>query len=373
MNRFNLLQKTKRLVIKVGSGLLTNETGPNLDYLKELTNLIDNFRQGGFECVLVSSGAVACGMATLRLAKKPTDIAKKQAVASVGQPILIKHYSDLFTSQGTLVGQVLLTRADLENRHRFLNARHALAELLKDKILPIVNENDSVAVEEIQFGDNDQLSAMVAHLVDADLLLILTDIDGLYDVNPKKSKNAKRLSVVEKIEQSHLDSAEGTSTIQGTGGMITKLKAAQQAALYGIATWILDGKTISLADKVRSGADIGTLFLAQEEALSSRKYWIGVASKTKGSLIVDEGAIDALINKKKSLLPSGIRQIEGHFEIGDPLEVKSESGKIIAKGLVNYSSIELNKIKGIKSSEIEQVLGYKYVDEIIHRDDLVVL
>ncbi len=373
MNRYHFMQKTKRVVLKVGSGLLTSSGGPNLDYLKILCNFIDNLKQGGLECVLVSSGAVACGMACLGISQKPVNIPQKQAVAAVGQPLLMRHYAELLSTQNIRVGQVLLTRADIENRQRFLNARHALAELIHQGILPIVNENDTVAVEEIQFGDNDQLSALVAHLVDADLLLILTDIDGLYTANPQKNPKATRIATIDKIDESHWSIAEGAHNAQGTGGMITKLKAAQQASLYGIATWIIDGRTPDLADKVRSGADIGSLFLPMDKALPSRKYWIGMASKIKGRLFIDDGAVEALLSKKKSLLSSGVQKIEGIFEIGDPLEIIDTVGRVIAKGLVNYSSKDLECIKGAKSTEIETLLGYKYSDEIIHRDDMVIL
>lgn len=263
MTRTNIIKKTKRVVIKIGSSVLTNSHGPRLAFFKKLASEISKLHAQGLEIVLVSSGAIACGMVGLNLKKRPTQISQKQASAAVGQPILMQHYMHQFARKKIKVAQVLLTRDDLHSHSRFLTAQTTMMELLREKVLPIVNENDSIAVEEIQFGDNDQLSALVAHLVNAHLLLILTDIDGLYDKDPKKNKDANLISLVDNIHEKIFKGAEDTTRPTSTGGMITKIKAAQKASSFGIPTWIIKGENPDIISEVFKAKELGTLFLSK--------------------------------------------------------------------------------------------------------------
>ncbi|MBI4410926.1 MAG: glutamate 5-kinase [Deltaproteobacteria bacterium] len=373
MDRQRIIKQTKRLVLKIGSSVLTVDGGVRPGIVRDIARQVALLKKKGIEVVLVSSGAIACGMGILKLKKRPREIPQKQAVAAIGQPVLVRHYSQAFQKAGLHVAQILLTRDDLKDRHRFLTAKHAFQELFRAGVVPVVNENDSVAVEEIQVGDNDQLSALVSHLVDADLLLILTDIDGFYDKDPRRSKGACRIGLVENVDEDAFKLAEGTQNEKSTGGMTTKLKAAYQAAFYGVPTWVVGGNDPKIISKVMAGEDVGTLFLPRSETLSSRKYWIGYTLKATGQIVVDEGAVMALRDKKKSLLPSGIVGVKGDFDIGDAVEILTPDQKLIARGLTAYSSREIEKIKGRKSTEIEKILGYKYYDEVVNRDDLVIL
>lgn len=372
-DRKRIVKQTKRLVIKIGSSVVTDGKGVRPAFIKGIARQVAALRKGGMEAVIVSSGAIACGMGILQLKKRPREIPQKQAVAAIGQPVLVRHYANAFQKVKLHVAQILLTRDDLKDRHRFLTAKHAFAELFRSNAVPIVNENDSVAVEEIQVGDNDQLSALVAHLVDADLLLILTDTDGFYDKDPRRFKGARRIGLVENVDDETFKLADDTASQKSTGGMTTKLKAAYQAAFYGVPTWVAGGNDPKIISKVMAGEDVGTLFLPKNETLSSRKYWIGYTLKSTGRIVVDEGAVAALCNKKKSLLPSGILSVEGDFDTGDAVEILGPDRKPVARGLTAYSSREVEKIRGQKSAEIEQILGYKYYDEVVNRDDLVIL
>lgn len=257
----SILEKSKRVVLKIGSGVLTSEDGIRPRFFSGIAREIKQLQEKGIEVILVSSGAIACGMAQQGLTKRPKEIDQKQAIAAIGQPFLMHHYHKSFSRYGLQVAQILITRDDLHNPHRFLTARHALYALIRRRVIPVVNENDTVAVEEIKFGDNDQLSAQIAHLVHADLLIILTDIDGLFDRDPKKFKDATRIPLVEKIDTKHLSYAGHTMNTRSVGGMITKLAAAKQAASYGIPTWILNGMNPKTISQLFSGKDLGTLFL----------------------------------------------------------------------------------------------------------------
>ncbi|MBI2340311.1 MAG: glutamate 5-kinase [Deltaproteobacteria bacterium] len=372
-DRQRIVKHTRRLVIKIGGSVLTNDKGVRIALIQGIARQVASVRKGGIEVVIVSSGAIACGMGVLKLKKRPHEIPQKQAVAAIGQPVLVRHYSNAFQKAGLHVAQILLTRDDLKDRHRFLTAKHAFAELFRSKAVPVVNENDSVAVEEIQVGDNDQLSALVSHLVDADLLLILTDIDGFYDKDPRKFKEARRIGLVENVDEETFKFADDTRSEKSTGGMTTKLKAAYQAAFYGVPTWVVGGEDPKIISKVMVGDDVGTLFLPRAETLSSRKYWIGYTLKAVGKIVIDEGAAAALTQKKKSLLPSGILEVEGDFDVGDAVEILNQAGKPLARGLAGYHSRDIEKIRGQKSTAIEKILGYKYYDEVVNRDDLVIL
>lgn len=368
-----IIKDVKRLVIKVGSGILTTKKGVNASFFNSFAREVAALRKKGIEIVIVSSGAIACGMDILKLKNRPHKIPQKQAAAAMGQPLLMHHYSKSFKKRKIDVAQILITRDDLQNRHRFLTAKHALMEIFSWGAVAVVNENDSVSVEEIQVGDNDQLSALVAHLVDANLLVMCTDTDGLHDKDPKKFKDAKRIPVVTTIDEKILQLAEDTQSQKSIGGMTTKLMAAKQAAHYGVPTWIVCGKNPKILQQLFKGKDTGTLFLPRPAALSSRKYWIAYSRKPKGIIKVDDGAATAIIEKNKSLLSSGITEIKGNFDIGDPVTIMDNRNKPIAQGLTSYSSRELEKIKGARSSDIEKILGYKYYDEAVNRDDLVIL
>ncbi len=312
-------------------------------------------------------------MNRLSFRERPKEIRFKQAAAAVGQSRLMWAYEREFDKYGRKVAQVLLTRDDLTNRKRYLYAKNTIETLLKFGVIPIINENDTVAVEEIRFGDNDTLSVMVTNLLQADLLVILSDVDGLHTTDPRTDPKAKIIGYVYSITPEIEKIAGTSSTIEGTGGMFSKVQAAKKAAMMGVVSVIANGTKSGVLKSIFAGEKTGTLFLVGEDHLSARKHWIAYTLKSKGRLIIDEGAKRALIEKGRSLLPSGIKDIDGRFEVGDAVSCLDESGKKIAKGIVNYNSEDVRKIRGAKTSEIERMLGYKYDDEVIHRDNLVIL
>jgi len=371
----SMLSKTRRVVIKVGSAVLTS-AGGGLDQkrieqlAKEIVSIMDDRR----EVVLVSSGAIAAGLAKLGLKKtKGMPLPLKQAAAAVGQSGLMWMYEKTFGARGKKVAQVLLTREDLSNRNRFLNARNTLHTLLEYGVIPIINENDTVAVDEIKFGDNDNLSGMVVQLIDADLLVILSDIDGLYTADPRLHPEARFIPVVEKITAEMERGAGDALSGVGTGGMRSKLMAAKKVGAYGVPMVILNGKKTGNLAALFDGKETGTLFLPRLEKMDSRKHWIAYTASSKGGIVVDDGCCDALVNKGKSLLPGGVVSVEGSFKVGDCVNCLDLRGTVFARGLTKYSSIDLDRIRGLKTSQIEPVLGHKDYDEVIHRDDLVIL
>lgn len=369
-----LLGRVKRVVIKVGSSVLTGGTDDlNGAIISAIVSCISRLRHGGYEVVLVSSGAIAAGKKSLHCVAQPTSIPQKQASAAIGQVRLMAKYEACFRKHGQQIAQVLLTSDDLSNRKKFLNARNTLFTLLQCGIIPIINENDSVVVDEIKFGDNDILSALVTNLVDADLLLILTDQDGLYEKDPQRQKDARLIRLVEKVGSAIFDSARGGTGRLGTGGMQSKVDAAKKASLFGIPTIIVNGLTRRIISRVFAGEDVGTLFLPRKAALSSRKYWIAFNLKPKGILVVDDGAKRAIVEKGKSLLSSGLISVSGSFNFGDAVSCRDKNGSEFARGLVKYASAEVTKLRGLHTRDIQKALGYKDYDEIIHRDDLVVL
>ena len=370
----DILNTIKRVVIKVGSSVLTGGTDDlNGGVFSNIASCIARLRKSGREVVLVSSGAIAAGKKSLHCVERPTSIPQKQASAAIGQVRLMAKYESCFRKHGQQIAQVLLTSDDLSNRRKFLNARNTLFTLLQCGIIPIINENDSVVVDEIKFGDNDILSALVTNLVDADLLLILTDQDGLYERDPQREKDARLIKLVEKVGSALYDSAHGGTSRLGTGGMRSKVDAAKKASLFGIPTIIVNGLTRRIISRVFAGEDVGTRFLPRKTVLSSRKYWIAFNLKPKGILVVDDGAKRAIVEKGKSLLSSGLISVSGSFNFGDAVSCRDRSGIEFARGLVKYRSEEVSKLKGLHTRDIEKALGYKDYDEIIHRDDLVVL
>ncbi|MFN3740179.1 MAG: glutamate 5-kinase [Thermodesulfovibrionales bacterium] len=365
-----------RIVIKLGSNIITKNLHLDEERISSIAGEVSELWKEGHEVVIVSSGAIAAGMGKLNLSEKPKEIEKKQAVAAVGQSALIWAYERAFSRFSLKVAQILLTAEDFADRKRYINSRNTILTLLQLRITPIINENDTVATDEIKFGDNDNLSALVAGLIGAQRLFILSDVDGLYDKDPVIHRDAvliKRLRAQDLNQKGILNMAGGSSTRVGTGGMYSKLLAAKKAGGYGIVVHIINGKKEGLVKKILQGDEIGTIIMPGEEKLSSRKGWIAFGSRAKGSLTIDDGAVQAIKDMGKSLLPSGIVNVQGNFNIGDAVYCVDRKGIKIAKGLTNYSSSEIKKIKGKKSTEIEEILGYKYSDEIIHRDNLIIL
>ena len=375
IDRKTIFSKSRRIVIKVGSAVLTSsEQGLDQDRIERLASDISSIMGQGREVVLVSSGAIAAGLAKLGLRKtRGMPLSLKQAAAAIGQSGLMWMYEKTFGTHGKKVAQVLLTREDLSNRTRFLNARNTLQTLLDHGVIPVINENDTVSVDEIKFGDNDNLSSMVVHLTDADLLIILSDIDGLYTADPKIDESAELIPVVEKITAEMERSAGDAHTSLGTGGMRSKLMTAKKVGAFGAPMVILNGKKSGVLQALFEGAAVGTLFLPKPVKQDSRKHWIAYTVCSNGRVMVDDGALEALMNKGKSLLPGGIARVEGSFKVGDCVTCVDRSENAFARGLVKYSSADLDRIKGLKTSQIESVLGHKDYDEVIHRDDLVIL
>jgi len=372
--RKKVLEKARRIVVKVGSSILASvEKGLHYEAFSHLTKEISELKRQGYEIVLVSSGAIAAGMEKLGYKTRPQSITQKQATAAVGQSRLIHIYENYFSRYQQMVAQVLLTHDDLSHRRRFLNARNTLLALLELGIIPIINENDTVVVDEIKVGDNDNLSALITNLIEADLLIILTDIEGICDKDPRNHPDAKCISLIEDIDADMEGVMGETKSQMSVGGMASKIQAARKASRFGIPTVVACGTKKEVLRQILKGKEIGTLILPKMKTLSSRKHWIAFNLKPKGDVIVDEGAKKAIVQKGKSLLPSGVLEVRGSFDRGDSVSCVGPRGKEFARGLVNYSLQELEKIKGRRTNEIEKALGYKYSDEIIHRDDLVVL
>ena len=368
-----LFGRLRRIVLKVGSSILSHEDGLAQGRLPSLAAEIAALHAGGLDVMLVSSGAVAAGVARLGLAARPKTVPQRQAAAAVGQIDLMALYEEHFDRAGIRVAQILLTHEDLANRKRYLNAHHTIETLFAARVLPIANENDTVVTDELTtFGDNDNLSALIAGLVEADLLVLLSDIDGLYRRNPTVHPDADLVRIVDVGAQSGVGfEMDGLSRV-GTGGMASKFAAARKSCAAGIPTVIAHGlREGVLARVVDASADEGTLFLPHGDRLARRKHWIAYTLKPTGSLTVDPGAVEAVARGGRSLLPSGLRRVDGKFESGACVRCLDPDGREFARGLVNYGTSELERIKGHRSAEIEALLGYKLTDEIIHRDDLV--
>ena len=372
-SRKKIFKKIRRIVVKVGSGMLAAKNGLNNRVISGITKDISVLRKNGIDVILVSSGAIASGMKKIGLAKRPVTIFDQQATAAVGQASLMMAYENAFARHNLKVAQILITRDDLNHRGRYLNARNTVFTLLSWHIIPIINENDTVVADEIQFGDNDNLSAMVTNMAEADLLVLLTDMDGLFDKNPREHKDANIIPLVKKVDRSVMGFAGSLTGTFGTGGMASKLKAAQQATVGGIPVVIANGHKQEILTDIFAGKEVGTLFMPQDSNLCRRKQWIAFTKAQKGKIIIDQGASNALQKRGKSLLPSGIIKVIGRFSQGDSVLLLDKEGQQLAVGMVNYPSGDINKIAGIRSSEIESVLGYKIDDEVIHRDNLVII
>ncbi len=364
------LAQARRVVVKIGTNALTHATGkfhrPHFEKLaKELLALGE-----GRQVIVVSSGAIALGVERMGLSARPRDMPGKQACAAVGQSRLMRAWEEALSP--TIVAQVLLTHSDMQDRRRYLNARHALERLIEHGVVPVINENDTVSVDEIKFGDNDTLAGLVAGLVQADALIILSDVDGLYDADPRTNPDAKRIPLVEHVTPAMLKSAGGSGSTVGTGGMVTKLRAAARVTELGLRCVIAEGHRSGALTSLFAGADVGTVFEPTSSHRDARAAWIAHALKPKGTLVVDAGARVALVERKKSLLPSGLREVKGNFAHGDPVELCGPDGKAFGCGLVAYGAEDLRRIAGLKSGQIESALGWRGLDEAVHRDDLVV-
>ena len=366
-----------RLVAKFGTSLLTGGSDHlNQEIMSTLVAQMAQLHKRGLELLVVSSGAIAAGRSKLGLAKERRGIPFKQVLASVGQSRLMNVYEQLFARHNIVVAQALLTKADLADRAGYLNTRNTLLALMELEVLCIVNENDVVAVDEIQeakFGDNDNLSAMVANLVDADLLLILTDITGLYTADPQRNPDARLIPQVNRIDSEIERLVTDTAGNLGTGGMITKIEAAKLATASGVTVIIADGREPDIISRLAAGEAVGTCFLPTTSRLESRQRWMLSGLSTKGSLIVDAGAALALRKQNRSLLAAGIKQVEGKFERGDTVNICDSQGTCLSCGITNYSSADIEAIKGANSNKIASLLGYDYGSEVVHRNNLVVL
>jgi glutamate 5-kinase len=370
--RQETLAHAKKILIKVGSAVLTGSDGLDIKIIDSLVQEMSDLVWQGYSIVLVTSGAIVSGKQRMNITGKLKSMPEKQAAAAIGQGRLMRVYSKSFEKNGHYVAQILLTLSDLTDRQRYLNIRNTLSTLTEWGAIPIINENDTVAVDEIKFGENDNLAAMIANIIEADLFINLTSIDGLYDGNPTIFKKAKFIPLVREFTEKIEAAATGETSSAGTGGMKSKVQAAKKVASIGIPCIIAPGKKKKVLAGIMAGKEIGTLFLPMADRLNSKKYWIAFTLRPRGKLIIDDGAKKALLEKGKSLLPSGIIDVQGDFNLGDPVSCVDCEGTIIAKGLVNFSSAEISKIKGLKTAQINHILGHKDYDEVIHRDNLAI-
>jgi glutamate 5-kinase len=369
------MKAAQTLVIKIGTSSLTQADSGYLalSTIAALVETLSQLRRQGHQVILVSSGAVGIGCARLGMSDRPRTIAMKQAVAAVGQGRLMRVYDDLFTSLQQPIAQVLLTRSDLVQRSRYVNAYRTFRQLLKLGVVPIVNENDTLAVDELKFGDNDTLSAMVASLVEADWLFLLTDVDRLYSADPRYNPDAQPISLVDKIDQLAALNVEvgDRGSAWGTGGMVTKIAAARIATNAGVRTVITEGRSPHNIEKILRGESLGTQFEPQPQPFNARKRWIAHGLVPAGKLYLDQGAVNAICQAGKSLLAAGIAEVEGEFQSQDAVQLCDRNGQEVARGIVNYSSSELQKIRGVHSDKIPEILGYAGAETVVHRDNLV--
>lgn len=368
----NRLKSAKRIVVKVGSNVLTAKNGLNLQVVDALSTQISGLIDRGLEVLFVSSGAMAAGLRKLGLNRRPEEIPKRQAIAAVGQSGLMNAYEAAFGLHGKRVAQILLTGEDLNNRKRYLNARNTLNTLLDWKVVPIINENDTVMVEEIKLGDNDNLAVMITLLMDADFMINLTDIDGLYTKDPRTQPDAELIPRVDSFKKKIEQFAGDIPGALGRGGMLSKIKAARKVTAAGVPMIIAQGTKPDILLRLFSGEAHGTYFAPQEKKMKRRKCWIAYSLTPKGSLILDAGAEQALLHNGKSLLPSGIVDVEGEFNEGAPASLRNLDRKEIGIGLVNYSAADIRVIKGLQTNQIKDLLGGKPYDEVIHRDNMVI-
>jgi len=372
--RQQYLENVRRIVVKVGSAVLTMGDGLNHQVIDNLAEELSYLVSSGREVILVSSGAVAAGRKKLNLTGDNLSLKEKQAAAAIGQTSLMGFYEEVFAQRDLKVAQLLLTHEDLAQRERYLNVRNTISTLFEWGIIPIINENDTVSVKELRFGDNDTLGAMVTNMIDADMFICLTDVDGLYTGNPCTDPDAQKIHTVAEVD-ARVEEMGGNvcGSSVGTGGMRSKITAAKMVSARGFASFIGPGLQPAIIQDLFKGQSVGTFFLPQPVKMQSRKHWIAYTLRPKGYLVLDTGASRAVAAKGKSLLPSGIKEVRGEFEVGDPVHCLSDDEQLIAAGLVNYNSVEIERIKGAGSADIEGIIGYKDSDEVIHRNNLVAL
>ena len=373
-SRHALFRKAKRVVVKVGSAILTGEKGLNAEVIGNLARDIAFLHDRGQEVILVSSGAVAAGKRKLRVVDgEELTMREKQALAAIGQSRLMHDYDEAFGRYEKTIAQVLLTHSDLAHRKRYLNVRNTLLTLLDFGAIPVINENDTVSTEELKFSDNDNLGALVANLIEADMFICLTDVDALYDRNPATDPGAVAIATVALITEDIEAMAGNSKSVLGTGGMRSKILAAKMVTAGGGSAFIGPGREPGILRRLFAGEALGTFFLPRTEKMQSRKRWIAYVLKPQGALRLDKGACVALTEKGKSLLPSGITAVEGRFDQGDAVQCLDQRGVPVAVGLTNYASAEVEKIKGLHTDSIADILGFKESDEVVHRDNLVLL
>ncbi len=372
--RRDLVAGAAAVVVKVGTNVLADRTG-RLDAARihALADQVARARAGGRRVVLVTSGAIGAGVGRLGLPGRPADLPHLQACAAVGQSALMQLYQEGFARHGLHAAQVLLTAGDFDNRPRYLNARNTLLTLAEYPCVPVINENDTVSVAEIRFGDNDQLAAMVANLLRAPLLVLLTNVDGLYSADPRADPSARLVSTVEHIDRRVTDLAGATTSELGSGGMRSKLKAARAATAAGGAVVVANGSLDGVLDRVLAGDDVGTLFLPHGAGLPAWKRWVGFTARPTGAFVLDAGAVDAVARQGKSLLPVGVRTVRGEFGKGAVVSLEGPDGAEVARGLTNYSSADAARVAGLKTGAVGGVLGVVTYPELVHRDNLVVL
>ena len=365
------IREAKRIVVKIGSSSLTGRDGAGLnsEAVDRIVSVVSELKSAGKELVVVSSGAIAAGLAPLGLTSRPKDLATQQAAASVGQGLLIHHYTEAFGKRNITASQVLLTIEDVVRRSHYQNAQRTLYRLLQLGVVPIINENDSVGTQEIRFGDNDRIAALVSHLIGADLLVLITDIDALYDSNPSQP-NAKPIREVEDISALDENSFGGSGSRVGSGGMVTKIEAARISTGAGIPMLLTTLKDMSDAFR---GESVGTFFSASHSRKPSRLLWLEHAATPRGTLVLDDGAVSAIRERGVSLLPAGVIGVQGDFSAGDTVELVSQSGAVIARGLVGFDSEEIPPMLGKSTKDLARELGPEYERELVHRDDLVLL
>lgn len=366
--------KPRRVVVKVGSSTITDERGRiDAAALDALVAQIAAVRQAGHQVVLVSSGAIAAGLDALAFDGRPSSVPELQATASVGQGLLMQRYAELFSRRALVAGQVLLTQDDITQRAQYLNARNALKALLDHGVVPVINENDATAVEEIRLGDNDTLAALVAILVKADLLVMLTDTEGLYAADPRHHEASRLIDRVETITPEIERAAGGAGTARGSGGMQTKIAAAHIATSARCAVVIAHGGRPDVLVDAVADIPVGTYFAAQARPLSARKLWIAFARQVRGSIVVDDGACDAICLRGRSLLAAGVVGVHGRFAAGDAVTIAGMSGTVLGRGLTNFSAHELEEVKGLRTDQVERRLPDRESYEVVHRDSLVIL
>ena len=368
------LKEAKRIVVKVGTSTITYPTGKmNLGRMEKLVRELTDLANQGREIVLVTSGAIAVGMDRMGKKKRPRSIPQRQALAAVGQGALMHAYGSLFAAYGRMAGQVLLTKENSRRHHQYTNSRNALKAMLAMGVLPVVNENDAVAVDEVKIGDNDTLSATVATLVDADVLIILSDVDGLYTANPATDKKARLIPEVREITPDIEKLAGGAGSAAGTGGMRTKIEAAKIATRSGVTMVVASGEEDGVIRTVLNGEAVGTLFPAREEHLKARKRWLAFGRNIAGDLVVDDGCAEAMLTGGKSLLAAGLVSVEGAFAAKSTVRVLTQEGREIARGIVNYDAVSLRRIAGRRTDEIAAILAAPVFSEVIHRDNMVLM